>query len=360
MSLPLVRAEPDRLIAVTVCTRPFRAQGARIEMEKLGRTTIVHNYGHGGSGWSLSWGSATFAMRHVAATRVNEIAVIGCGAIGLTSALMAQRAGLKVTIYAKDRFPDVRSTFATGSWTPNSRFCAQEALTPEISQRWEEMTRITHRMYQHMLGLPGNPIEWHDRYQLANKPFDPDAKTPRPGEPEYPDLERRVRDLTPRRLDLAPGTHPFPVPYVRRSASMNYNITAYSRMLMNDFLVAGGTLETREFEKPGDIARLKQRTIINATGYGARALFGDESIIPVRGQLMKLIPQEEITYGLSYDEEYSMVPRRDGIVVQAQGGGGDFNNTDIVPDRAAAEATVLKLADLNERIRAGRGIRSCA
>src|SRR5262245_61471387 len=63
--LPLVRAQTDRIISLTVCTRPFRAGGARIESERLGRKTIVHNYGHGGSGWSLSWGSATLAVRKV-------------------------------------------------------------------------------------------------------------------------------------------------------------------------------------------------------------------------------------------------------------------------------------------------------
>src|SRR5689334_20358369 len=76
-----IRAVPDRIISLTVCTRPFRAAGARIETEKLGRKTIVHNYGHGGSGWSLSWGSATVAVRQVLATREREIAVIGCGVI---------------------------------------------------------------------------------------------------------------------------------------------------------------------------------------------------------------------------------------------------------------------------------------
>jgi glycine/D-amino acid oxidase-like deaminating enzyme len=360
MDLPLIRAQPDRLIAVTVCTRPFRNVGPRIEAEKLGRKTIVHNYGHGGSGWSLSWGSATFAMRLVKATNVGEIGILGAGAIGLTSAIMAQRAGLKVRIYAKDRFPDVRSTFATGSWTPNSRFCTQEALTPEIGNRWEEMTRITHRMYQHMLGLPGNPIEWRDNFQLSSKPFDPDRKRERLGEPEYPDLEKRVRDLTPRRQELPPGTHPFPLPYVRRGTNMIYNISAYSRMLMADFLANGGVIETREFEKPGDVAKLKEKTIVNATGYGARALFGDESIIPVRGQLMKLIPQPEIEYGLSYDDEFSVAPRRDGIVVQAQGDGGDFNNPNDAPDRAAAERTVQMLADVTEQIRAIQTSQRCS
>ena len=53
-----IRATPDRLIDIAVCTRPFRAQGPRIDVEKIGTSkTVVHNYGHGGSGWSLSWGS---------------------------------------------------------------------------------------------------------------------------------------------------------------------------------------------------------------------------------------------------------------------------------------------------------------
>src|SRR4051812_11847827 len=177
-SLPLVRAQADRIIAITVCTRPFRATGPRIEAERIGRKTIVHNYGHGGTGWSLSWGSSTLALRHVLATREREIAVIGCGALGLTSALVAQRAGLKVRIYAKDRPPEVRSTFATGNWSPNSRFCTAEGATPDVADRWEEMARISFRAYQFMLGLPGDPVEWRDGYSLP-----PDDGAPVVSEP---------------------------------------------------------------------------------------------------------------------------------------------------------------------------------
>ena len=350
--LPLVRAQADRIIALTVCTRPFRAQGPRIETERLGRKTIVHNYGHGGSGWSLSWGSGTLALRHVLATREREIAVIGCGAIGLTSALLAQKAGLKVRIYAKERPPDTRSTLATGSWSPNSRFCTQEGATPEVAQRWEEMTRIAFRAYQNLLALPGDPVEWRDGYSLSDAP--PGAGPHRQeGEPIYPDLEARVRDLTPRSVALDPGTHPFPVPFVRRFTQMVFNITALSRQLMADYLAAGGVIETREFAGPSDIEKLREKTIVNATGYGARALFGDQSIVPIRGQLMRLVPQPEIIYGLNAPA-FNMVPRRDGIVLQSQAP-GDFNSADTTPDRAAAERTVQSVADFNQRIRANLG-----
>lgn len=57
-----IRATPDRLFRVTICLRPFRAAGPRIEVEEVRRTRVVHNYGHGGSGWSLSWGSTDMAV----------------------------------------------------------------------------------------------------------------------------------------------------------------------------------------------------------------------------------------------------------------------------------------------------------
>ena len=109
-----ILAAPDRIIAIDACTRPFRAQGPRIEAERVGDHTIVHNYGHGGSGWSLSWGSAAEALQLVQATGEHDIAVIGCGAIGLPTALLAQRSGLQVRIYARERLPQVPSSFATG------------------------------------------------------------------------------------------------------------------------------------------------------------------------------------------------------------------------------------------------------
>jgi glycine/D-amino acid oxidase-like deaminating enzyme len=350
--LPLVRAQPDRIVAITVCTRPFRAQGPRIETERLGRKTIVHNYGHGGTGWSLSWGSSTLALRHVLATREREIAVIGCGVLGLTSALLAQRAGLKVRIYAKDRPPDVRSTFATGNWSPASRFCTTEGATPEVQDRWEEMARISFRTYQFMLGLPGDPIEWRDGYGFDDEAGASGTSAPRT-EPDYPYLERRIQDLGPRSQLLAAGTHPFPGEVAVRYSRLVFNISACMHMLISDFLAAGGVIETREFEKPGDIAKLREKTVVNATGYGARALFGDETVTPVRGQIVRLIPQPEVTYGLSYGRTLYMLPRRDALILQSEAE-GDFGSADITPDRAAAERTVQALAELNKIIAANQ------
>ncbi len=345
--LPKVQAQVNRIIAISVCTRPFRAQGPRIEAERLGRKLVVHNYGHGGSGWSLSWGSGAMAVALAKANRARELAVIGCGALGLTSARVAQRAGFKVRIYAKDRPPDVRSSYATGHWSPSSRFCSAEHATPELIQRWEEMARTSFRTFQHLLGLPGDPIEWRDGYYLRE--LEPGAPQPLlPPEPDYAGLDHRLRDLVPFSEELPPGTHSFPGFYVRRYSDLVFNISAYLRLLEADFLAEGGEIETREFDSPGDVARLREKTILNATGYGARALFGDESVVPVRGQLLRLIPQPEITYSLSYGNLF-MLPRRDGIVVQTREGDA-YGSEDTTPDRAQAERSVQMLAELNRRI----------
>src|SRR4051794_12627340 len=78
--LPPVRASMERVTRITVCTRPFRADGPRLDVEQIGHKTVVHNYGHGGSGWSLSWGSGTIAVQKALSTGAKRIAVIGCGA----------------------------------------------------------------------------------------------------------------------------------------------------------------------------------------------------------------------------------------------------------------------------------------
>ncbi|AIF45836.1 FAD-dependent oxidoreductase [Dyella japonica] len=342
-TLPLIRASTDRITGVYVCTRPFRAEGPRVETQNLGKKTVVHNYGHGGSGWSLSWGSGTLALQMVQATGAKELGVIGCGAIGLTTALLAQRAGLSVRIYAKALPPDVFSMRASGLWTPDSRIC-DATHAPTLADRWDMMTRISYARYQSLLGLPGKPIEWIDGYSLSDAPFGK-FHGDVPDEPEYGDFADRVRDLTPRSVELAPGNHPFPEPYVRRYTTLMFNISSYANYLMNEYLAAGGKIEIREFEHPEQLQQLPERTLVNATGYGARALFGDESVIPVRGQTARLIPQPEVTYGLR-SQNLSVVPRSDGIMVQVIGDAGNFNNPDTTPQREVSEAAVRELANI--------------
>jgi glycine/D-amino acid oxidase-like deaminating enzyme len=350
---PLVpmQARVDRIIDITVCTRPFRAAGPRIEAQRLGRQLVVHNYGHGGSGWSLSWGSAKLAVDLALTSGDKQIAVIGCGAIGLTTARVAQRAGLRVRIYCRELPPEVRSSKATGVWSPDSRLCDEAHATPAFRQRWEWMARHSHQTYQRLLGLPGDPVEWRDGYVLSDTPFgqpqpEPDASELHP-EPEYAELEAELLgDLHPHSVPLRRDQHPFPVPHARRYTQMVFNLPAYSQLLMNEFMRDGGEIVHRNFSSPRQFAGLKERTLVNATGYGARALLGDDSLVPVRGQIARLLPQPDLRYGLMWrGHNLFVVSRRDGILVQAQLD-GDYNNEDVTPNRALSEAAVQRLASL--------------
>ena len=159
-----IHASPDRVISMNLCTRPFRAMGPRQELERINRKNVIHNYGHGGSGWSLSWGSADLVTDMALETGETTIAVIGCGALGMTTAVMAQRKGLKVTIYASEIPPFVRSSFATGVWSPDSRICTQH-YADTFAASWEKQARFSHNMFQNLLGVPGHPVEWKDIYQ---------------------------------------------------------------------------------------------------------------------------------------------------------------------------------------------------
>jgi D-amino-acid oxidase len=283
-----IRAHEDRIFRITVCARPFRAEGPRLDVERVGDKLVVHNYGHGGSGWSLSWGSSTMAVRKALAGGGGDkdVAVIGCGALGLTSAVLLQRAGAKATIYAKERAPEVRSSRATGSWTPDSRVALTASAPSGFAVLWEEMARTSFAMYQSYLGMAGNPIEWTDRYSLSDAPEGGAQPRRRETEPlGFAQYRSRIRDITPKPVDLPPGSHPFPTKYAQRNSSMTFNVADYSRQLMTDFLIAGGRIETTEFHSPSELSALPQRIIVNATGYGARALWKDESITPVRGQI---------------------------------------------------------------------------
>jgi len=352
-----IRADVDRIFRITVCLRPFRAAGPRMDVERVGDKFVVHNYGHGGSGWSLSWGAAQVATASAlsALDGNRDLAVIGCGALGLTAAITAQRAGLRVTIYARERAPYTRSSRATGSWTPDSRIALTSAVTADFAAKWESMARASFFMYQSYLGMPGNPIEWTDRYALSDEP--PEQRTAQREQADHHGfihLNSRIADLTPRPQQLPPGATNFPTKYVTRNTSMTFNVADYSRQLLNDFLVAGGAIETREFHAPGDLASLPQRVIINSTGYAARQLWSDESIVPVRGQIAWLIPQEGVNYGINYGS-LNVLARRDGVVIQPSPGGEDFgwNDDNETPDRAAAEAGVRELQALYNRMSPG-------
>src|SRR5262245_36198200 len=98
--LARVQVSPARVIREVAGLRPFRSSGFRVEAERLGDRLLVHNYGHGGGGVSLSWGSASLAVELALASEARRAAVLGAGAVGLATARLLQDQGFEVTLYA--------------------------------------------------------------------------------------------------------------------------------------------------------------------------------------------------------------------------------------------------------------------
>ena len=117
----------------------------------------------------------------------------------------------------------------------------------------------------------------------------------------------------------------------------------YLNTLLRDFYVTGGRVVVKEFRSREEIMRLPEPVVFNCTGLGARALFNDQKLGPVRGQLEILLPQPEIDY--CYLSTGYMFPRRDGIIL-----GGTFDHDDWSlaprPDQTsgilAAHAEIMK------------------
>ncbi|HMP55381.1 MAG TPA: FAD-dependent oxidoreductase [Novosphingobium sp.] len=346
-----MRLDPARIVRVTVCLRPFRAAGPRIEAERIAGRRVVHHYGHGGSGWSLGWGSAREAVPLALAGGPREIAVVGAGAIGLTTAITAQRLGAKVTVYARERFPEVRSARATGTWSPHSRIAFEQAVDGDFARRWEAMARTTFALHQGYVGLADHPVEWTDRYTLSDTPITRRPHTPVPlaggGSGLFVDYEEAVKAVRPGRETLMAGQHPFAVPHVRRSSTLTFNVPALARALEAEFLASGGRFVPMTLAGPADFGRIPERAIINCTGYGARDLLGDESVIPVRGQIAWLPPQDGPTVGLQY-RDVSVLARRDGTVVQYQGSDEAYGFADAneIPDHQTARESLERLSGL--------------
>src|SRR6478672_13924681 len=57
-----VKVSRDRVIREVVGLRPFRPEGFLVEAQRVGDKLLVHNYGHGGAGITLSWGTASLAL----------------------------------------------------------------------------------------------------------------------------------------------------------------------------------------------------------------------------------------------------------------------------------------------------------
>jgi D-amino-acid oxidase len=317
--LPPVNVDVSRVIRTVAGLRPYRASGFVVRAEPLGDKKLVHNYGHGGAGITLSWGSSKLATDLGLPGQSGSVAVIGSGVIGLTTARLVQEAGYPVTIYTAALPPDTTSNIAGGQWNPFGHF-RDDAVTPEWRQQFRAAADYSWRRFQIMVGEDYG-VRWLPTYNEISGGGAEDRVIP-----TFPAAWRR----------LTPAEHPFPVDGLSRYDTIYVETGRFLAALLEDVRLAGGRVEIRRFETPADIAALPERLIFNCTGLGSRALFGDEELIPVRGQLAILLPQPEVRYAFTGDAGY-MFPRPDGIIL---GGTFERNVWDTTPEPATIERIV--------------------
>jgi D-amino-acid oxidase len=315
----------------TVGLRPFRAPGFRLATEKLGDKVCVHNYGHGGAGITLSWGTAQLACEEIRTLGHNQIAVLGCGVVGLASARMLQQMGLEVTIYTKALPPDTTSNLAGGFWLPHLVFDSDRE-TPAFREQFQRAVRFSYRYFQQLVGDEYS-VHWIPVYMASRERF-AENETIGPGGP-YP-------DVLPGLHDLRQSEHQFPYPYVRSFNGMLIEPHPYLRAQIRDFRLAGGSVIVREFHDAGELVTLPQPVVVNCTGLGAKPLFRDDELLPIKGQLTFLVPQPEVNYIVIAEDLY-MFPRRDGILLGGTNVRGDWS---LDPDLAAKDRILAGHAKL--------------
>jgi len=293
----------DRVIRTTVGLRPHRDSGFVVRAEKLDEKTVIHNYGHGGTGYSLSWGTAQLATDLALQGTERRAAVIGCGIVGLTTARQLQRHGFDVTIYAASLPPETTSNMAWAAFTPLSGLVSAERRTPEWDAQFQRAVAISFRQHQLLAGGRYG-VSWIDEYSPISNP----NATRRGGEEGGPGL--MPAGLSLGRTLLSAGEHPFATPFAYSVPNLRFEPSIYLDALMHDVVDFGGRIVVRNFETKRDLAALSETLIVNCTGLGAKTLFGDDELIPIKGQLVVLVPQAEVNYTAG-----GMMPRRDGIVL---------------------------------------------
>ena len=309
LKLPLVRASFDRVIRTTVGLRPHRPSGFMLRTEKLDAKTIVHNFGHGGSGMSLSWGTGSMAADMAMAQDSRKAAVLGCGVVGLTTARELQRRGFEVTIYAENVPPNVTSNMSLAGFTPTSGLLTFNLRTPAWEEQFRTAVQIAYRRLQLMVG-PKYGITWIPNYGPTD-----DAESARGTNALLPDNVQGSSEL------LQPGEHPFATKYCVVRPEMRIEPSIYLDALVNDVLLWGGKIVVRKMAAPRDVIALPETVVVNCTGLGSKTLFGDPDLVPLKGQLIVLTPQPEVQYATSGGSITPPPPGSFGIHMMARSDG---------------------------------------
>lgn len=294
--------------------RPYRSGRVRVEFERRDNLLVIHNYGHGGAGVTLSWGCAAEALRLVRghAPAEEPVAVLGAGVVGLTAACELLGAGRRVRVYARDTLEGTTSWLAGAQWAPS---LVSRGSPPGDPGFFERVLRGSYARFATLADRDDWGVVRRPNFVCGDGGG---------GLRHIPsDLGGTPEPLA--RLPIAGLQVPGGV--VR---TMLVEPPVFLPRLVHEVRTLGGEIVPRTFESFDDLRGLRERVVVNCLGLGARAIVADPRLTGVRGQVVLLRPQN-LPYLLSHGDGY-MFPRRDAVVLGGTVERGVENPT---PDPAA-------------------------
>jgi glycine/D-amino acid oxidase-like deaminating enzyme len=261
---------------------------------------------------SLSWGTGQMAAELALEHSSRRAAVLGCGAVGLACARQLQRRGFDVVIYAMAVPPDTTSNMSLAGFTPTSGLLEFRLRTPEWEEQFRRAVTLAYRQLQLLVGSRYG-VSWVHNYTPTNDEHAASGS-----------VAILPKEVQTGQVLLLPGEHPFPTKYAIESSMMRIEPSIYLEALLADFHLFGGHIVIRKLDKIEDVASLGEPVIVNCTGLGSKALFDDQELVPLKGQLTVAIPQPEVNYGTNGGLRnpvaepgigIHMMPRSDGIVL---------------------------------------------
>jgi D-amino-acid oxidase len=311
----------DEKVLRAVCgLRPCRRGGLRIESDQIGSKTVIHNYGHGGCGVTISFGSAEVACDLVeeSSDKGQSVAVLGAGVIGLTVALELAERGYHPTIYSEHAGNKTTSGLAGALWLPvGVEFGSdpdQQKLKKRILHRsHQRFSELDRSVYGVELMRVYEPTQSHTTHSIESDLFESGI------------LEQPV------------GINSFPFE-CDATAGRRFDADFIHTPIFLDALMARVNnldipIIVHRFDDLSELEALEESIIVNCLALGSGALFNDENVYSARGVLVHLESQD-LGY-IVHDGYKYMFPRKDALIL---GGCFQEDRWDSVPDQLMIDA----------------------
>jgi D-amino-acid oxidase len=255
-----------------------------------------------------------------------RVVVVGAGVVGLTCAVRLAEEGYEAHVLARDLPLETTSAVAAAIWYPYRAEPLDQVLAwsarsfAALADLADREPRSGVRM------LPGTEL-------LRSVPVAPVWWAP-----AVPGIEAVGPDALPPGY---PAAHRLTVPVV--------DMTVHLPWLVQRLDAAGGTLTRASLTALPDAP-----LVVNATGLAGRRLAGDDSLVPVRGQVVHVEAPSVREWLLDCEVESELtyvVPRERVVVV---GGTAEVGSWQRDPDQDTAAAILARATRLVPELAAGR------